>query len=149
MQEVSNAFLNVLRSLNTTPTQLVPVVEFYSSDAVPTSGGFDPASSSFLFGVTTVAGIMFRGRVYKELAVSVGEIHRTIKKQLSGFSFSLANSTREVVDFEYAVGFEGLICVCRIIDRAASRAFPLHAPMYASTKSRCFWVSSFFICEAL
>lgn len=47
----------------------------------------------------------------------MGSINRTIGKELSGCSVELSNLTREVVDFEYATGFEGLLCVVRLIDR--------------------------------
>lgn len=117
MQKVSNAFLSVLQGGNYAPKQLIPVVEFYSSDAVPP---FDPASPLFLFGAAAVSGVVYRGREYKPLLKSAGAVKRTIKKQLSSFSLSLSNSSREVIDFEMATGFEGLICVCRLIDRSAS-----------------------------
>lgn len=122
MQSVSSTFLSVLQSNNLTAKSLVFVVEFYKSSALPTADGFDPAGTDFLMGVSTVSGITFRTRTYKQLANSIGDTKTTLKKELSSFSVTLNNQTREIIDFEYATGFEGLICVKRLIDRNTSVA---------------------------
>lgn len=119
MQTVSTSLLAALRANRKT---LVTVVELYNPDSVPGVDGFDPASSDFVIGFAAVEGITFRGRTYKKLLNKggVGRITRTINKQLSGFTLSLSNSTREIIDFELDTNFEGLICVVRRLDRETS-----------------------------
>ncbi len=126
MQTVSGNLLTQLRSGNAAAKSFAVLVEFYKSGALPSSTGFDPASADCLLSVCAVSnttlnsGITYRGRGYKQLLTSVGDVHRLLAKQLSGLSLTLSNSTREVVDFERATNFEGLICVVRVIDRKVS-----------------------------
>jgi len=99
------------------------VVELYSTGAVPTSSGFNPAAAVKRF--APVSGIAFGGAEYQPLITKggTGDIKRTLRKELSSFSFTLDNSTREIYEFERDVNFEGLICVARLIDRKVSIEF--------------------------
>lgn len=117
MQTVSNTFLAALQANS---KDLVKVVEIYHQDAVPGAGGFDPQSGDFLVGYAKVAGVSFRTRNYKRLLLSTGGVSKHLDKELSGFDFTLSNLSREVVDFELATGYEGLICVVRVLDRNLS-----------------------------
>lgn len=116
MQTVSAAFLEKLRAKTKSLTR---VVEIYASDAVPGADGFDPASSDLLIAFSS-ANVNFRGAEYKKLLLSTDKVRKKIGKELSDFSFRLSNLSREIVDFEYDTGFEGLICVVRTIDRRSS-----------------------------
>ncbi len=113
MQDVSSEFRAALIG---TPKHLTKVVEIYHQDAVPGADGFDPASSDFIVGYAKKAGFSYRTRTYKRLLTGTSRTKRTIKKQLSGASFTLSNLTREVAQFERDTGFEGLICVIRLVD---------------------------------
>ena len=119
MQVVSQKILSALRRNS---KSLSVVVEFYHQDAVPQANGFDPLDPLFQFGVAASHGIGFRGKSYKQLISKggIGKIARTINKQLSGFTLTLDNSTLEIIDFENEVGFEGLICIARLIDHTVS-----------------------------
>lgn len=119
MQTVSNTFLTALRE---TSKSLSVICEFYHPDALPGQNGFDPGSADFLLGMAAVSGISFRGQEYKRLIAKngIGKITKTINKELSGFNLTLSNSSLEILDFEDEIGFEGLICVVRAIDRRTS-----------------------------
>jgi hypothetical protein len=120
MQQVSENLLAILQTPSTTPKRWQMLVEIYHQDAEPGENGFDPESSDFMWGFAKVAEISFCTRDYDKLLLSIGDIKRTLRKELSTVSFSLSNSSREVVDFEYLHGFEGKICVIRLIDRTES-----------------------------
>lgn len=118
MQDVSTKFLTRLTGER---KKLQLVVEIYHQDAVPGDDGFDPSSSECLLRFAPVrknvnSNVSFRGEEYTRLLRSVGKVSRTLKKQLSSFSFTLSNLSREIAEFEDETGFEGLICVYRLID---------------------------------
>lgn len=118
MQEVSDKFFNKLTQAGA--KRLETVVEIYHQDATPTADGFDPSSVDCLFRFAKSANITFRGVSYTRLLRSVGRTKRTIEKELSSFSFTVGNETREIAAFERDTGFEGLICVKRLIDADTS-----------------------------
>jgi hypothetical protein len=122
MQKVGSNLTQVLTSPNTEEKQYRTVVEFYVSDAEPSASGFDPRSADYLFGAvgTEFGGFKFLGAEYNLRAKTIGDVTRTMRKELSSFSVTLMNDTREVIDIEYLIGFEGLVCVVRLIDRKAS-----------------------------
>lgn len=110
MQIVSQKFLDRLTGEQ---KKLQTVIEIYHQDSVPGADGFDPTDA--ILRLSQVAGLDFFGE-FQRLVKSVGNVSRTLKKQLSSFSFTLSNLSREVADFEFTTGFEGLICVARLID---------------------------------
>ena len=119
MQSVSQNFLSRLTSPK---KRLRTVVEIYHQDAVPGENGFDPAAETCLLRLAASADVQFRGENYARLVNSYGDVTRTLKKQLSSFSFTLSNVTREIAAFELSTGFEGLICVLRLVDAEISTA---------------------------
>lgn len=122
MQTVSSELLTALQSGNTTAKKFATVVEFYKQDATPTASGFDPSSSDLLFAVAKVKGITFKGVSYTQLitANGIGKIPRTIGKRVNSFQVTLSNSNRDLLTFENTYGFEGKICVVRLLHRTAS-----------------------------
>lgn len=125
MQSVSSTFLTALQSSS---RKLTWVLEFYHQDAVPGASGFDPASADFLFGFSKVKlagetdGITFRTQSFDRKILSIGAANKKIGKQLNTFTCQLSNMSREMWEFERDFGFEGLICVARIIDWDVSTA---------------------------
>lgn len=122
MQKVSQKFLARLTGER---KRLQLVVEIYHQDAVPGENGFDASSSECLLRFALArknfnSNIVFRAEEYSRLLRSVGRVSRTLKKQLGSFSFTLSNQSREIADFEDETGFEGLICVYRLIDAEIS-----------------------------
>lgn len=115
MQQVSSNLLSALQSSGRKAARLALVVEIYAADATPGANGFDPAIALLAFAKTD--GITYRTKPYSQLLTGTSSINKILKKQLSGASFTLSNSTREIARFERATGFEGLICVFRQIDR--------------------------------
>jgi len=67
-----------------------------------------PQNPNFLMGFAKTDGVTFRGRSYKRLMTDVSEIKRTYRKELSGASFTLSNSTFEI-DIEDGESLDGAI----------------------------------------
>jgi hypothetical protein len=109
-----------LESILTTATDLSFVAELYSSDGVPNASGFDPVDAIDCY--SSAGGITFRTRAYKRLVKSFGTIKRTITQEVNTASVTFSNVTREVSEFEFTTGFEGLILVIRLISRSRSIA---------------------------
>lgn len=118
MQTVSANFYNGLVSRT---KRLTAIVEIYHQDALPSADGFDPASGLFIAGFTKKADFEFRGKAFAKLLSGTSSIKRTLKKQLSDANFTLSNLTREAYQFEKLYGFEGLICVIRLVDWSNSQ----------------------------
>ena len=99
-------------------TDISVVCEVYSPDSVPTANGFDPEDALECF--AAVSGIVFRTREYKSLVKRFGSIKRTITSEVNSTSIEFSNVSREIAQFEFATGFEGLILVVRLISRSLS-----------------------------
>jgi len=67
-----------------------------------------------------VNGITFRTRTYKCLVEKFGTVKRTITKEINTASVTFSNVSREISDFEFTNGFEGLILVIRLLSRGRS-----------------------------
>ena len=118
MQTISTNLLNLLRSNS---TDLVAVVEFYASSAVPGVNGLDPDQSDFLKGYSNVSDISFRGRDYEKRVTRFNNLTRTITKSISNATVTLSNIERDIAAFYFAQsGFEGLIMVIRLLSRSVS-----------------------------
>ncbi len=109
-----------LQSILETATDVSIVCETYSADAVPSDDGLDPVDALDCF--AAVGGITFRTREYKRLVKKFGTIKRTITKEVNNASVTFSNLTREISDFEFENGFEGLILVIRLLSRGSSVA---------------------------
>ena len=108
----------VLENILTSANDIAVVCEIYDADEVPGANGFDPADALDCF--AKAAGIVFRTRNYKRLIRSFGSINRTITEKTNTASVTFDNLSREISDFEFNYGFEGLILVIRLISRSQS-----------------------------
>lgn len=90
MQTVSSSLLTSLRAAKTVRREYSMVVEFYSSDAEPGADGFDPSGADLVLALSKTGGdsepITFMGVEYKRLVASIGDIKRTLRKEISGLS---------------------------------------------------------------
>lgn len=119
-----------LETILETATDISLVCELYSADAVPSADGFDPVDAIDCF--AAVNGITFRTRDYKRLVTNFGNIKRSITEATNNTSVTFANKdridslgvthSREIAQFEFTNGFEGLILVIRLISRSLSVA---------------------------
>lgn len=109
---------SALQTILETATDISIVCEIYSADAVPTDDGFDPDDALDCF--AAVEGISFAGQDYKCLVKKFGTVKRTITKEINSASVTFSNVTREISDFEFTHGFEGLILVIRLLSRSQS-----------------------------
>jgi len=107
-----------LATILETATDISTVCEIYDADAVPSDDGLDPVDALDCF--AAVEGITFRTREYKQLVSSFGTIKRTITKETNNASVTFSNISREISDFEFTNGFEGLIMIIRLISRSLS-----------------------------
>lgn len=110
-----------LQTILTTAADISIVAEIYDADAVPTADGFDPVDALDCF-CAIKEGITFGGRTYKGLVKKFGTIKRTITKEINSASVTFSNISREISDFEFTNGFEGLILVIRLLSRSMSTA---------------------------
>lgn len=139
MQTVSAQFLSVLRSNS---RDLVGVVEYYHYNAVPGPSGFDPAQSDFITGFAEVGGLTFRTRTYQRRVKNFGDVHRTITSKTNSASVSLSNLERDIAALHFGIGFEGLICVVRLLSRSLLPSAALADSMVLSV-GRCEKPDSF------
>lgn len=109
-----------LENILLTATDISIVVEIYDADTVPTDDGFDPADALDCF--AAVGDITFMTREYKRLIEKFGTIKRTLTAEINNASVTFSNVTREISDFEFTHGFEGLILVMRLLSRSRSTA---------------------------
>lgn len=109
-----------LENILTTATDVSIVCEIYGADEVPGTNGFDPVDAIDCF--AAVSGITFRTRIYKKLVKKFGNIKRTVTKEVNTASVEFSNLSREISQFEFANGFEGLLLVVRLISRSQSIA---------------------------
>lgn len=109
-----------LETILTTATDVSTVVEIYDADAVPGTDGFDPHDAIGCF--AAVAGIVFQEQTYQRLITRFGNIQKVIGKEVNSASITFSNVTREIADFEFTNGFEGLIMVIRVLSRSQSIA---------------------------
>lgn len=109
-----------LETIFETATDISMVCEFYSADAVPGTDGFDPVDA--LECLAAVSGITFRGETYKQLVTNFGRIKKSTDGTVGSVSVTLSNTSREIADFEFTTGFEGLILVVRFLSRSLSIA---------------------------
>lgn len=107
-----------LESILDTATDISILAEIYGADAVPGASGFDPVNAIDCF--AAVDGIVFRTRTYKKLVAKFGSIKRTITSEINTTSITFNNLSREMSQFEFTNGFEGLILVVRMISRSQS-----------------------------
>lgn len=143
MQTVSSTFLTALQATTKKTTWLL---EFYDADAVPGTNGFDPSDPLFLFGFSMIRnsgealGITWLGETFDRKLLSVPSINKKIGKELNSATFQLSNMSREMWAFERDNGFEGLICVARLIDYATSTVL---ADSLVAFVGRCEKVQNF------
>jgi hypothetical protein len=109
-----------LENILITAGDLNTVCEIYTADTVPSDDGFDPADAIDCF--AAVGGITYRTRTYKRLVSGFGNIKRTIGDETNSASVTFSNISREIAEFEFTNGFEGLILVVRLISRSLSVA---------------------------
>lgn len=107
-----------LKAILLTATDLSVICELYDSDTVPGVGGFDPDDAIECF--AAIDGITFGGRQYKRLVQKFGRINRTLTKEINSATVDFSNMSREISQFEFNYGFEGLILVIRMISRSLS-----------------------------
>jgi hypothetical protein len=107
-----------LEAILTTDTEISMVAEFYASNATPTDDGFDPHDALACY--AAVEGITFQEQTYQRLITNFGRISKTIGKEVNSASITFSNVTREIADFEFTTGFEGLIMVIRVLSRSQS-----------------------------
>lgn len=112
-----------------TATDLTTVVEFYASDAVPGSSGFDPDNA--LLKYAAVNGVTYEGQSYTRMVKSFSTVNRTISKEANTASVTLSNVSRIVSRFELETGFEGLIMVIRLISKASSSSLSRSQTLFA------------------
>lgn len=96
------------------------VCEIYSADTLPGDDGLDPANAIDCF--AAIDGITFRGRSYRRLVKSFGRVSRGITGKIDTTSVTFSNVTREMSEFEFTYGFEGLILCVRLLSRGQSVA---------------------------
>lgn len=94
------------------------VAEIYHQDATPTADGFDPADA--LKRYAAVEGITFAGENYTRIVRNFGSARRTTTEESNTFNIDFSNLSREISEFEFETGFEGLIIVWRLISRSLS-----------------------------
>lgn len=107
-----------LESIMTNATDVSTVVEIYPFDAVPTDDGFDPHDALACY--APVSGIVFQGQTYQRLISDFGRIDKSIGSEVNSASVTFSNVSREIADFEFTHGFEGLILVIRVLSRSQS-----------------------------
>jgi hypothetical protein len=107
-----------LKDILLTAMDVSVVCELYDSDTVPGVDGFDPDNAIECF--SAVEGITFAGRDYKRLVQKFGSIKRTLTKEINSATVEFSNVSREISQFEFNYGFEGLILVIRMISRSMS-----------------------------
>lgn len=107
-----------LQTILETAADISLVAEIYDADATPTSDGFDPDDAMACY--AAVDGITFMGVEYQQLVTNFGGIRRTISPDVNTARVTFSNTTREIADFEFTHGFEGLILVIRTISRSQS-----------------------------
>lgn len=107
-----------LETILTTATDISMVAEVYSSDAVPTSDGFDPHDALACF--AAVDGITFQEQEYTRLVTRFGRINKTMGKEVNNASVEFSTIGGEAVSFEFGTGFEGCILVIRVLSRSLS-----------------------------
>jgi hypothetical protein len=107
-----------LESIMTNARDISTVVEIYPSDAVPTDDGFDPHDALACY--APVSGIVFQEQTYQRLISDFGRIDKSIGSEVNSASVTFSNVSREIADFEFTHGFEGLILVIRILSRSQS-----------------------------
>jgi hypothetical protein len=127
---ITNAALRDIL-LNTAESRLSTVCEVYPAAAVPGADGFDPVDAIDCF--AAVDGITFRTRDYKKLVADFGGIKRTIGDETNTASVTFSNSTREIAEFEFTNGFEGLILVVRQIHRGLSTLLSESLTLFAGS----------------
>ena len=92
------------------------VCEIYDRDETPTANGFDPADALKLY--AAVSGVTFAGESYTCLVSKFGSVNRIITGESNTASVTFSNISREISQFEFDTGFEGLIMVIRLISRS-------------------------------
>lgn len=107
-----------LQTILETATDISVVCEIYDADTAPTANGFDPNDALGCFAATS--GIEFMGVEYDRLVERFGKINRKITASSNTATVEFSNLTREMSDFEFAHGFEGLIMVIRLVSRSLS-----------------------------
>ncbi len=107
-----------LETILTDANDISIVCEIYDADQTPASDGFDPNDAIDCF--AAIADVTFMGVAYKQLIKSFGQIKRTIGKETNTATVEFSNVSREISQFEFANGFEGLIMVIRLISRSGS-----------------------------
>lgn len=142
-----------LETILTTATDISVVCEIYSADAVPSDDGFDPVDAIDCF--AAVDGITFRTRDYKKLVKSFGTIKKSIGDAINNTSVTFCNLSREIGQFEFTNGFDGLIMVVRLISRSLSTALTDSQILFAgrcekpkSGKSDSLQVTAKFILDS-
>lgn len=120
-----------LQAILLTATDFSTVCEIYAADAVPSVDGFDPADAIDCF--AAVSGITFGTRTYKKLVSNFGGIKRTIGDETNTATVTFSNRTREIAEFEFTNGFEGLILVVRLISRGLSVALSDSQVLFAGS----------------
>lgn len=109
-----------LQTILETATDLSVVCEVYGPDAIPTADGLDPADALACF--ATVEGITFAGQDYTRLVTQFGRVKKTTTGEVGSTSVTFSNVTREIADFEFTHGFDGLILCVRTLSRSQSTA---------------------------
>ena len=100
-----------LENILETADDLIIVAEIYAAAAVPTVNGFDPANALRCF--ASIANAAFLGISYDRLITDISGIKRSIESEVNSAQITFSNLTREIAEFEYDNGFEGLILVIR------------------------------------
>lgn len=111
-----------LDNILSTAYDLSWVCEIYDADVVPTADGFDPADALGLFAAVSgdPAELTFLGEPYLQLVTRFGGVKVGTSGEVSSTSVSFSNVTREMANFEFDHGFEGLVMVVRMISRSMS-----------------------------
>jgi hypothetical protein len=109
-----------LQAILETASDVSTVCEIYDADAVPTEDGLDPADALGCF--AAVGGITFSGQDYTKLVTRFGRVKKTTTGEVGSTSVSFSNVTREIADFEFTHGFDGLIMCVRTLSRSQSIA---------------------------
>lgn len=105
-----------LQTLLETASDLSVVCEIYHQDATPTADGFDPVDA--LKRYAAVSGITFASCSYTAMVTKFGTVNRIITGESNTASVTFDNTSREISQFEFNTGFEGLIMVIRLISRS-------------------------------
>ena len=126
MRQVSSAFKTALRdgigsTVGGVTRDIIDLVEFYPSTAIPGANGFDPVDAVERF---APIDITYLGRAYRRAVLGRSEVSRFMGKTPNSCTVRLSNAdeARYVATWATVSRIEGMWMVVRMISRSVSTA---------------------------